>query len=978
MRKLILIIILIVALCGCSRHTNHTAYVDPFIGTGGHGHTYPGAALPFGMVQLGPDTRLTGWDGCSGYHYSDNTVYGFSHTHLSGTGVSDYGDILFMPFTGKVKFSEYASTFTHEKETASPGYYSVQLENYKIKAELTVTPRTGVHRCTFPRGETANILIDLTHRDTVIDSGIAVVGDNEIEGFRRSTAWAEDQRVYFTARFSKPFASHTIAVDDEPVEGKKEAKGKNVKAVVTFQTEGDRTIVVKVGISAVSVEGARKNLESETANKNFAQIKKEAGEQWNRALNKIKVTGGTVQQKRIFYTALYHALLNPNLFMDVDGKYRGRDLEIHQAKDFEYYSVFSLWDTFRAAHPLFTIIEPRRTNDFIKTFIAQYEQGGLLPVWELAANETFCMIGYHAVSVIADAYTKGLRDYDVEKAYEAMRHSALRDHFGLKFYKQMGYIPAEEEAESVSKTLEYAYDDWCIAQTANALGKEDDYKHYLRRAQFYKNLYDPSTGFMRAKMLGTWFSPFYPAEVNFNYTEANAWQYSFYVPHDISGLIALMGGNERFVRHLDQLFGEDSSTSGRKQADITGLIGQYAHGNEPSHHMAYLYNYAGRPWKTQQRVREIMDKLYTDRPDGLCGNEDCGQMSAWYVLSAMGFYPVTPGSGIYAVGTPIFPETVIDVGNGRNGRTFSIIAENVSAKNIYIQSASLGDKPYKKSWLRHEDIMKGGRLVFRMGPEPGKTWGVGDGNQPESVIDSELILPVPYVASGSRMFSKSTQVALAAAAPGTDIYYALDGSIPTAYASQSTLYKSPVTITKSAVLRAVAVKEGMPESFVMEARFDKIPGGRDIHLATAYASQYSAGGDMALIDGIRGGKDFRTGTWQGYHGVDMEAVVDLGKQKTIRRIAAGFLQDNNAWIFMPLRVEYSLSKDGKRFSVAAVVPNVLPHRQGGSIVKDFSADIYPARARYVKIHARNTGVCPPWHKGAGEKAWIFVDEIVIE
>jgi len=985
LKKTAIILAIVILATGCSKKTGIDSFVDPFIGTGAHGHTYPGAALPFGMVQLSPDTRLTGWDGCSGYHYSDNVIYGFSHTHLSGTGASDYGDILFIPTTGKIQIekgsaentaSGYCSTFTHDSESASPGYYSVHLDDYDIRAELTVTPRVGVHRYTFPDKKTANIIIDLTHRDTVIDSGITIVGDREIEGFRRSSRWAKDQHVYFAARFSKPFDSFGIAVDDKMEDKtKKKAQGKNIKAFVSYKAGVYKYITVKVGISGVSTEGARKNLETETLQKDFDQIKNLAAETWERALNKIRVTGGTREQKRTFYTALYHALLNPNLYMDVDRRYRGRDLEIHKAEDFTNYTVFSLWDTFRAEHPLLTIIEPERTVDFIRTFIAQYEQGGLLPVWELSANETFCMIGYHAVPVIVDAYIKGIRDYDVEKAYEAAKHSANRDHFGLQYYKEMGYIPAESEGESVSKTLEYAYDDWCIAQMANALGKGDDYRDFLRRSQFYKNLYDPSTGFMRAKMGGTWFSPFYPAEVNFNYTEANAWQYSFFVPHDIAGLITLMGnstaGKERLVRQLDQLFTANPETTGREQVDITGLIGQYAHGNEPSHHMAYLYNYANQPWKTQQRVREIMDKLYTDRPDGLCGNEDCGQMSAWYILSAMGFYPVTPGSDIYVIGTPLFPEVAVDVGGGR---TFTVTATNVSQKNIYIQSAVLNGVPYGKSRLRHGDIVKGGSLVFEMGPVPNKEWGSRDDDLPYSAVTEHLIVPVPYVTTGDRNFSHSTEVTLASVFPA-DIYYTLDGSPPTTGSSR---YRGPIKISRSVTLKAAAIKEGQPSGFVLTVPFNKIPGGRDLRLNTAYASQYSAGGDMALIDGNRGTADFRTGTWQGYHGVDLDAVVDLGGVKTIRLISTGFLQDNNAWIFMPEKVVYSTSMDGQQFTTAAVVPNVLPHRQGGSIKKEFTARIYTTRARYVKVHAKNTGICPPWHKGAGEKAWIFADEISIE
>ncbi|MFU8844916.1 MAG: GH92 family glycosyl hydrolase, partial [Bacteroidales bacterium] len=648
----------LLAFAGCKsgsqfreeRLNNVAAYVNPFIGTDAHGHTYPGATLPFGMVQLSPDTRLEGWDGCSGYHYSDSVVYGFSHTHLSGTGISDYCDILFMPTTGPVLLSNgsdnpdegYASRFRHEKEVASAGFYSVFLDDYDVLVELTCTKRVGFHQYTFEPQESRNVIVDLFHRDPVIESWLRVISENEIEGFRRSSSWADDQFLYFYAVFSQSFARFGLAVEESVITGSS-AEGTNVKGFFTFDPIGNKTLLVKVGISAVSVEGARKNLEAEVPHWDFEKIKTDAREAWNAELGKIRVTGGTDEQKTTFYTALYHAYAVPNLFQDVDGNFRGHDLAVHNSKDMTYYTVFSLWDTFRAAHPLYTITQNGRTADFIKTMLTQYSQGGRLPVWELAANETDCMIGYHSIPVIADAWLKGIDSFDVGKAFAAMKHSAELDHFGLMYYKKHGYIPAEEEAESVSKTLEYAYDDWCIAMMAKSLGKMDDYEQYIKRAQSYKNMFDPATGFMRARMNGRWFEPFDPKEVNFNYTEANAWQYSFFAPQDLSGLIGLFKGPDQFETMLDRMFEESHEITGRQQADITGLIGQYAHGNEPSHHMAYLYNYIGKPWKTQDRVRQIMDELYSHQPDGLCGNEDCGQMSAWYVFSAMGFYPVTPG-----------------------------------------------------------------------------------------------------------------------------------------------------------------------------------------------------------------------------------------------------------------------------------------------------------------------------------------------
>lgn len=979
---LILTISLIsILVCVSQREGPLTRFVDPFIGTGGHGHTYPGASLPFGMVQLSPDTRLSGWDGCSGYHISDSVIYGFSHTHLSGTGVSDYGDILLMPVVGSLKLergsdedpdSGYCSRFLHETEEASPGYYKVFLEDYGVGVELTCTERVGFHKYTFPEEDQSYIIFDLTHRDQVLESQLRIVGDSQVEGMRRSRQWAQDQHVYFVARFSKPFESFGVLQDEKITKDLREVASENLKAYVQYSTEKNETIYVKVGISAVSIDGARKNLETEIPGWNFSAICKAADRKWNRALNKIQVNGGTEEQLTIFYTALYHSLLNPNLYMDVDGQYRGMDLDVHMAEDFVNYTVFSLWDTYRATHPLFTIIEPERTVDFIKTFLKQYEHGGRLPIWELAANYTGCMIGYHSIPVIADAYMKGLRSYDVNKAFEAMKHSADLDHLGLEYYKSLGYIPSDKESQSVSRTLEYAYDDWCIAQMAKALGEEDDYKRFIKRAQYYKNVFDPDSGFMRAKMNGRWFFPFDPAEVNFNYTEANSWQYSFYVPQDVSGLIKLMGGKESFVEKLDGLFTADPQISGSQQPDITGLIGQYAHGNEPSHHMAYLYNYASQPWKTQERVREIMVKLYRAQADGLCGNEDCGQMSSWYVLSALGFYPVCPGDSQYVIGTPLFPEAKIDLGKGK---TFIIKANPDPSRHIYIQSATMNGEPYRKSYVLHGDILAGGELVFEMGAQPGWEWGSQEENIPRSEITDFKILPVPFIASGERTFFQSTDIVMGSLTSDADIHYTLDGTDPTV---QSPVYKQPIRLNRSATVKALVAKAGWDPSLVITARFTKISHNRKIELNTTYSSQYSAGGDMALIDTIRGLDDFRTGTWQGYHGVDIDAVVDLGKRENIRRIVTGFLQNKNSWIFMPVEVEYGVSNDGQNFRVIGTLQNDVPPEKEGAVRKDFSVSFQAVKARFVRIRAKNRKVCPPWHPGSGHKAWIFADEIVIE
>lgn len=954
------------------------AYVNPFVGTDAHGHTYPGASVPFGMVQLSPDTRLEGWDGCSGYHYSDSVLFGFSHTALSGTGIPDYADILFMPTTGEIRLQNgaeypdegYASRFSHKNEKASAGYYQVYLEDYQINAELTVSKRTGFHQYSFSNGKTGNVIIDLDHRDKVVDSWMRVLSENKVEGYRRSTAWAADQHIYFAAVFSVPFTEYGLALDEVITDGDY-MQGENVKGYFSFELPEDMKIMAKVAVSSVSAEGAWKNLESEIAHWDFDRVRSDAEQAWNDELGRIQVKGGTDDQKITFYSALYHAFLVPNLFQDVDGKYLGRDMKVHQASDFDYYSVFSLWDTFRAEHPLFTIVQQKRTVDFIRTMIAQYEQGGRLPVWELAANETECMIGYHAVPVIVDAWVKGIRDFDGETALEAMKHSAELDHFGLGSYKAKGYIPAHEESESVSKTLEYAYDDWCIAVMAKELGDKEGYEHYLKRAQSYKNVFDPSTGFMRARMNGRWFEPFDPKEVNFNYTEANSWQYSFFVPQDLKGLSDLLGGKEKLAGRLDQLFEESSETTGREQSDITGLVGQYAHGNEPSHHMAYLYNYLGQPWKTQRLVRHIMNELYTPLPAGLCGNEDCGQMSAWYVLSAMGFYPVTPGDPFYVMGSPVFDEVKLNL---ENGKVFIIKANNNSPENIYVQAARLNGEVLTGSSIKHQSLMEGGELILEMGPEPNESWGTREEYLPVSAISEFLITPVPFVKQGERTFVRDTEVSLGCTTEGGEIYFTLDGSEPTL---ESEKYNRPFLLNKSVVLKAFVHKEGLPPSGVLTASFNKIPVGRTITLNTGYANQYSGGGDLCLIDFIRGPLNFRTGAWQGYQGVDLNAVVDLGSIQLIQKLETGFLQDVGAWIFMPEEVQYFVSSNGTDYQALGTVENEVSHRSLGVNIQNFTLNV-STKARYIKVIAKNMGTCPDWHVGEGQPAWIFVDEIVIE
>lgn len=948
-------------------------FVNPFIGTGGHGHTYPGATTPFGMVQLSPDTRLEGWDGCSGYHYTDTIVYGFSHTHLSGTGVSDYGDVLLMPYTGPTRFHNgadgqpgYGSAFRKSTEKASPGYYAVQLADYNIQAELSATPRTGLHRYTFPAGDTAGLLLDLVHRDEVTDAALWVRNDYEIEGYRISRAWAEEQHVYFSARFSRPMASFEI----EGNPGVDSLRGKHLKTAFRFAPSAE-PLVIQVAISAVDAEGARNNLAAENASNDFDAALAQAQAAWNRQLQKVRVQMRSDADRTVFYSALYHASLQPNLFTDADGRYRGLDKNIHKAEDYTHYTVFSLWDTYRAAHPLYNIIEPERSRDFIRTFLSQYRQSGELPVWELAGNETYCMIGYHSVSVIADAWAKGIRDFDAGLALEAMQATAMQDKFGKKHYRAHGFVPAEMEAESVSKTLEYAYNDWCIAQMAKATGNLEAHEAYTRRAQSYQNLFDTSTGFFRARRNQSWIEPFDPAEVNYHFTEANAWHYGYYVPQDVEGWIELHGGRENAAQHIDALFAASSQTTGREQADITGLIGQYAHGNEPSHHIAYLYNFCAQPWKTQARVQEIMRSQYADAPDGLSGNEDCGQMSAWYIFSALGFYPVTPGSADYIIGSPLVEAAEIPLANGN---TFRIAVRNGGPDAPYIQSARLNGRDYSRSYLRHEDLLAGGLLEFVMGAKPNAKWGAAPGDLPQSRIENNRLTPLPVVAKGNRAFFGQDTLVLAHPMPGAEIFYTLDGTDP---GTGSARYSQPIVIAADTELKAVARHPQLGMSRSITARFLRVPAERSIQLAHPYAPQYAASGPGALIDFLEGGNDYRTGEWQGFQGVNLDALVDLGAPQAVRRVRVRFLQDENSWIFMPLRVAFYSSPDGKSFKYLGEQTARTRPEDKGTIIEDFAVSS-STTARFIRVVGRNRGVCPPGHKGAGGQAWIFADEIRVE
>jgi predicted alpha-1,2-mannosidase len=953
---------------------DYSSLVNTFIGTGGHGHTYPGASMPFGMMQLSPDTRLEGWDGCGGYHYSDNKIYGFSHTHLSGTGIPDYCDVLFMPFTGNVQWDnkDYASPFSHTNEKASPGYYEVLLDKHNIKAQLSTSYRSGMHQYTFPaNASTGSILIDLKHRDQVLDAGWEKISDTEIKGYRKSRSWAREQTVYFYIRFEKPIVKHSTNGGEKLDElGLKAASGKDVKVYFSFDLGTDKMVRAKVGISGVSAEGAKLNLDTEIPGWDFNKLRTDATTAWNKELGKVEIAGGTKDQQIVFYSALYHTMLSPNIYTDVDGNYRGTDLKVHKANGFTNYTVFSLWDTYRAFHPLMTILDQERTSDWINTFLAQYKNGGMLPVWELSGNETFCMIGYHSVPVITDAYQKGIRGFDTKLALEAMRSYAESDRYGLNYYRENGYLSNEKEHESVSKTLEYAYDDWCIAQFAKMTGDTATYRIYMERAQFYKNLYDPSTAHMRGKVQAMWYTPFNAREVNNFYTEGNSWHYSFAVPQDIEGLVGLMGGKEKFAKKLDELFTTTSELAGRDQADVTGLIGQYAQGNEPSHHMAYLFNYAGKPWRTEELIKKICTEFYLNSPDGLIGNEDCGQMSAWFVLSAMGLYPVCPGDGNYILGTPLFDEVKINLENGKN---FVIRADRKNDKDFYVQSTTLNGKSWAKTFIDHGSLMNGGNFEFRLGPVANKTRGTGIGDLPSSKINEHKISITPFFDMNSNKFRKQTMVKIRSIEPGAKLFYRI---MRPNIRSVFVPYKTPFAIAENTQVDAYAVKNGV-QSKTATQQFYKTPDDRTIRIESKVHPMYTAGGPDALIDGIQGTTNWRTGEWQSYFGTDFVAVVDLKTARNITYTGVHVLQDVSPWILYPKEVYFESSTDGKNFQPLARVGNVTGTTDTPSEVTIMGADVN-VKARYIKIRAVNGGRLPVWHESAGNPSHLFIDEIIIK
>ena len=909
--------------------------VNPFIGTGGHGHTYPGATAPFGLVQLSPDTRIDGWDGCGGYHYTDSIVYGFSHTHLQGTGISDYGDILFTPSIGEhrksVKWLDaLAQGFDHENEIAIPGYYSVLLNESQIKVELTATQRTGVHRYTFPKGKNAQLFVNMAYRDDLKYYDLQAIGDTVLCGYRVSKGWADEQHTYFYAVFSEP-----IKGLDQLSEMTSEMVGNDRKDIIemiqTFRLDfgNIEQLEIRVGISGTDIEGAKKNLYAESRELSFETVALKTKLLWSEKMEKAPFPNGlssaTNEMLTNYYTALYHCYTVPNVWSDVDGRFRGEDKKIHESQLYNRYTVFSLWDTFRAYHPLMTVLEPEVTLDWIKTFLAIYEERGELPMWELAGNETYCMIGAHSISVILDAYANGIQNFNTELALKAMIDALNGPELEKKRFKEMGFVPADEFSESVSKTLEYCFNAYCIAQFDFLLNKNPEsaiYKEYMTYAQNWKNIFDPETHFMRPRRNGGFIASFDPYQVDFNFTEANAYQYALFVPHDMETLIQYHGGKDAFGQFLMGIFTAKPQTTGRDQADITGLIGQYAHGNEPSHHYAYLFPYAGENYEKAGRtfLKQIIETLYTPKPDGLSGNEDCGQMSAWLVCAMNGIYKPAPGQGTKWIAFSPY--------------------RNVSRVNALDSVITTAVNP--------------------------------------SRIMTTQIIPLPIIKGPALSFTQNTNIEILDAMNGVTINVEVlnkKGKV-----TKSFVYTSPFEINEACTIRAQAQSKELKSGWSV-AVFNKRDPKKSITQIAKYDNQYTGGGRDALIDGAFGGKDFRTGGWQGYYGIPMTVTVDLGeKSRLVKSIGLSVFQDIKTWIWYPKMVHFTaVLENGEKVPLGSIACTDQQEIYGGMqriIQCDVKDKMY---IKAIEITAETAfDVIPKWHLGQGGKSWIFADEIVID
>lgn len=966
------LVLLVCLFCTTIANAQYAKYVNPFIGTGGTGHTFPGATTPFAMVQLSPDTRIDGsWEGCSGYHYSDSIIHGFSHTHLSGTGCSDYGDIAFMPWFSKkdefekLKTWDVHSKFSHKNEKASAGFYSVVLDDIPVKVELTATTRTGFQRYTFNDDGFGYIILNLKHRDELLEGSIHEKANLTFSGIRRSKAWATNQELYYAVEMHSPLQANMKGFYNYNYIVK---EGTNdTKLIIRFRTYKGLQVLIKTGLSSCDEKGAFGNLNTENPRWDFEKIKQQAFNSWEKELTKIEVEDAKLPNKTkklkdnlaIFYTALYHCMIHPSIMNDVDGRYKGRDGKIHKAEGFNYYTVFSLWDTHRALHPLLNIIDKKRSHDFVITFLKQFEQSGRLPMWELWNNETDCMIGFHSVSVILDAYRKDvITKVELQQLWPAVKAEAMSNRFGLDKFREKGYLSVEDEHESVSKTLEYSYDMWCVSEIAKELELNDEVVYFKRYKDARKHLLNPISKLVQPRKNGNWLYNFNPFEVNNNYTEANAWQYSFYEPQRIENDFAF----------LDSLFMVRGKLDGREQVDITGLIGQYAHGNEPSHNYIYLLNNENR----NKHLTLVMDSFYRNNANGLIGNEDCGQMSAWYVMSALGFYQTCPGKNELAKGLPLFKQYKIETFINCKVQFDDVVFKHPLWFKMLIDSNYKSKIEYEVTKMKFYAFNSKSDVKLKK-----------NSNKPRSerqvqfckstVVIEDAVAP-SIIPSVLKPFIDSLKITLENNELNptylNQLFYSINNSefIP---------FKCHFFIKDNTIIKAISGKGGDEQRRTSIAHFYKRPHNYSIQLNCTYNKQYTADGDDGIIDGLHGDKDWRKGGWQGYQSQDFEAVIDMKEIKSISEISANFLQDTRSWILFPTKVEFYTSTDNINFTLVETVTNTIPANDY-TIQKSTFKIQHKKTAQFIKVKATNYGKLPNWHQGKGGDAFIFIDEIEVK
>lgn len=1001
--KFVYILLFGLLMFSCNQvQKNNLHLVDPMIGTDGTGHTFPGATTPFGMVQLSPSNDYKGWKWCSGYHYSDSILKGFAHTHISGAGLSGLGDILFMPTAGDIKLnpgtdkdpdSGYRSRFSHKNESSYPGYYQVFLDDYQINVELTTTERVGFHRYTF-NSDGGNIIIDPTHNlaERIKETEIEILSDNEIEGYKYCEGEAGTRKVYFYAQFSKPFKSSGIAINDSLIEQQTKIVHANTKAYASFDIKAGESIEVKVALSFVSFEGAKANFKAEAAERNFNQALAYAENLWKEKLDKFNVESINKEDDRTFATAVYHSFISPNLISDVNGDYIIEGATYNSTKP--EYSTFSTWDTYRALHPLFTIVEHEATANFVNSLVKRHsEQKVGLPVWELLGYDNRCMIGYNTVSPLVDAVLKGVEGIDANEVFEAVyaasnaldKHSPNYDVNGMEQYLAFSFVPAEVNC-SVSKTVEQNYYDWCIAKLAKKIDKKQLAIEYKNRSVGYRDLFNSNESYLWPKYQnGKWREMDNLTWTDYirNYISGNIWGYTTYVPHDMETLIELVGGDEKFVQWLDKIFTDTSQIGGETHCDISGFVGKYGHGDEPSHHMPYLYSYTSQPWKTQKYVRQVMDDFYNDTPNGLINNEDLGQMSAWYIFSALGFYPVNPCSSTYIIGSPKVKNATLEL---ENGHEFTVKTKNNAEKNIYIQGLTLNGKDLGRNYITHNEIMQGGELIFSMGNSPNKSFGIN----PEGFPKSKVIIPdtlkkaeisySPYDANDQFLFEGSYELELRCLTENSKIYYTLDGFLPD---EKSKLYTKPIHITRSTEINAISINSKGSKSPIFKRNYfsaiDISSTNKKVKIHFAHLpKQYGKEDGLMLFDRVVGTNNYGDGTWTGWNDSNCEFVIDFGEERTINFLNVGYLRACRSWIFPPKSITASISESGKEFKI-------IDRKELGLVDKPEDETMLvrqilkfnKTKTRYLKVSIESSGKMPEWHAAAGYNSWLFIDEIMI-